>query len=258
MSIKVDPDWWKTIFDEVYLLTDSRSVCDEEITRRETDLICQLVPIRPGDAVLDLCGGHGRHSLELAGRGFSNCTVLDYSPFLTRHAQALAAQRGLDLRVVNGDARKTGLASESFDHVLILGNSLGYLPDPGADGAILEEAGRLLRPGGWLLVDTVDGGAVRDGFRPRAWHEIGDILVCREREIRGSSVAVRELVVSKRSGLLRDQSYSIRFYEAETLAPILLRAGFEQIATIRNFSPFAAGGDYGFMSSRMISTARKP
>jgi hypothetical protein len=26
MSIKVDPDWWKTLFDEVYLLTDARSV----------------------------------------------------------------------------------------------------------------------------------------------------------------------------------------------------------------------------------------
>jgi D-alanine-D-alanine ligase len=40
MSIKVDPDWWKTLFDEVYLLTDARSVCDARITRREVDLIC--------------------------------------------------------------------------------------------------------------------------------------------------------------------------------------------------------------------------
>ena len=47
MTIQVDPDWWKTIFDDVYLLTDARSVCNAEVTCREVDLICQLLPIHP-------------------------------------------------------------------------------------------------------------------------------------------------------------------------------------------------------------------
>ncbi len=72
MTIQVDPDWWKTLFDDIYLLTDARSVCDEEITRREVDLICELLPIRPDHKILDLCGGHGRHSLELAARGIGS------------------------------------------------------------------------------------------------------------------------------------------------------------------------------------------
>ena len=59
MTIEVDPEWWKTMFDEFYLLTDARSVCDDEITRREVDLICQLLPIRSTHRILDLCGGHG-------------------------------------------------------------------------------------------------------------------------------------------------------------------------------------------------------
>ena len=82
MTMKVDPDWWKTMFDEVYLLTDARSVCDKEITRCEVDLICELTPIRPEHRILDLCGGHGRHSLELCSRGFTGCTLLDYSQHL--------------------------------------------------------------------------------------------------------------------------------------------------------------------------------
>ena len=32
MTIEVDPDWWKTLFDEVYLLTDARSVDDARVT----------------------------------------------------------------------------------------------------------------------------------------------------------------------------------------------------------------------------------
>ena len=27
--VKINPDWWKTLFDEIYLITDGRSVCDD-------------------------------------------------------------------------------------------------------------------------------------------------------------------------------------------------------------------------------------
>ncbi len=37
--MKVDPDWWKKLFDDIYLVTDARSVCDDDITGREVDLI---------------------------------------------------------------------------------------------------------------------------------------------------------------------------------------------------------------------------
>ena len=68
MSFEVDPDWWKDLFDEVYLTTDARSVCDDEVTRKEIDLLQELIPLSPDQEILDLCGGHGRHSRELALR----------------------------------------------------------------------------------------------------------------------------------------------------------------------------------------------
>ena len=37
--MKVDSDWWKTLFDETYLITDARSVCDEKLTCREVDFV---------------------------------------------------------------------------------------------------------------------------------------------------------------------------------------------------------------------------
>ena len=61
MSIDVDPEWWKELFDEVYLTTDARSVCDDEVTRKEIDLIRELIPLSTDQEILDLCGGHGRH-----------------------------------------------------------------------------------------------------------------------------------------------------------------------------------------------------
>ncbi len=66
--MKVDPDWWKKLIDDIYLVTDARSVCDDDITGREVGLICKLLPVVPGQKILDLFGGHGRHSFELCTR----------------------------------------------------------------------------------------------------------------------------------------------------------------------------------------------
>jgi len=258
MSLKVDPDWWKTMFDEVYLLTDARSVCDDHITRQEVDIVCEILPIGPGQRILDLCGGHGRHSLELASRGMGECIVVDYSARLLVKAMAAARERNLRVPCIQSDARRIGLPDQSFDHVLILGNSLGYVPEPDADRAILGEARRVLRPGGWLLVDVADGSRVKQTFNPKVWHEaIGDIVVCRERVLEGETMCAREMVLSKGKGLIRDRTYCIRLYHAEALEELLEKTGFRDVRVHGNFSSQRSGGDYGLMNTRLIAVGRK-
>jgi D-alanine-D-alanine ligase len=259
MAIQVNPDWWKTLFDEIYLITDARSVCDEEVTRREVDLICELLQIRPDHKILDLCGGHGRHSLELAARGIGKCTLVDYSHHLIDHARTCAAKCGHQIECLQQDARNTGLAEAGFDHVIIMGNSLGYLADPTADADILAEANRVLRSGGWLLVDVVDGKAVRTSLNPLAWHEIApDKVVCRQREILGERIYAREMVLSKHTGLIRDSAYAVKLYDAEAIVTVIEQAGFSVARVDADFSSHRLKGDYGFMNRRIIATARKP
>jgi D-alanine-D-alanine ligase len=257
MSITVDPNWWKTLFDEVYLITDARSVCNEDITRLEVDTICELLPIRKDSKILDLCGGHGRHSLELCARGFTSCTLLDYSQFLIDCAKARAAECKLSIEAVQSDARNTGFPDENFDHVLIMGNSLGYIKSP-ADSQIMSEVFRLLRLGGWVVVDVTDGNAIRSNFNSNAWHEINDhTVVCRTRELRRNTVRAREMVFNKQKGLIRDQTYAIRLYESQTLTSLLEDAGFQQVTLHKGFSPHESKADYGFMNNRILATGRK-
>jgi D-alanine-D-alanine ligase len=258
LRISVDPDWWKHLFDDVYLLTDARSVCDETLTRLEVDVICELLPLEPDSRILDLCGGHGRHSLELSARGYTACTLLDYSKYLTQHARTKIAEHKYPMDVIQSDARNTGLPSESFDHVLIMGNSLGYVQEPSADRQIMAEAHRLLRPGGWFLVDVTDGEIVKKSFNPVVWHEIGDdVVVCRTRELKKNAMRVRELVLSKQDGLIRDQSYAVGLYDSNTLTALMKSAQFDRITVRIGFSPHQAKGDYGFMNHRMLATGQK-
>jgi D-alanine-D-alanine ligase len=259
MKIDVKPDWWKTLFDDVYLQTDARSVCNAEVTRSEVDFICSSLPIKPTDIILDLCGGQGRHSLELARRGFIGCTVLDYSQVLLEHGRAEAAKMRACVHFVHGDATSTCLPDLTYDHVLILGNSLGYLPETVDDLRILKEAFRLLKPGGWLLVDVTDGAVVRKQFNPNSWHEIGGkIVVCRQRELSDNLIRAREIVLCKERGLVRDQCYAIRLYAPDTLEALTGEAGFADVLVRRGFSVQEKSGDYGFMNHRLIITARKP
>jgi D-alanine-D-alanine ligase len=258
MKIDVSPDWWKTLFDEVYMLTDARSVCNDDVTSREVDVICELLPLNPTDSILDLCGGQGRHSLELARRGYSQCAVLDYSHVLLERGRAAAEQADCPVAFVQGDAAATGLPEEAYDHVLILGNSLGYMPEAVNDLRIMQEVLRLLRPGGWLLLDVTDGAVVREKFNPNAWHEIeGKIVVCRQRELVDNCIRAREVVLCKERGLVRDQSYAIRLYAPETLEVLVDEAGFVEISLRYGFSSHEKEGDYGFMNHRLLITARK-
>jgi D-alanine-D-alanine ligase len=259
MRFDVDPEWWKELFDEVYLTTDARSVCDDDVTRKEIDLIQELIPLSPDQEILDLCGGHGRHSRELALRGFGKCTVFDFSQFLIDRGREEAKEAGMAITFLQGDARRTGLPPDRFDHVLVLGNSLGYIASPDGDRDILSEAMRLMKRGGRLLIDIVNGGVLRSGFQPVAWHEIGeDIVVCRRRSLEGDIVYTRELVVSKTSGLVKDSTYLLRIYDPDAMRLLLSEVGFSNVNVIGDFSPFAKKGDFGFMNFRMIVTAEKP
>jgi D-alanine-D-alanine ligase len=258
MTIKVDPDWWKSLFDEVYLTTDARSVCSDRLTRREIDVFSQLLPLKPHQRILDLCGGHGRHSLELCRRGFTGCTVLDYSHTLLKKGAENADRLGYPIDFVRSDARFTTLTSESFHHVLIAGNSLGYAGGEDSDRQILAEVLRVLKTGGWLLLDVADGDTIKSNFHTNAWHEIGeDVVVCRQREIQDAMVCARELVLSKISGIIRDRTYCVRIYGPEELQNLLHRTGFEAISVHTDFSPFEFDEDVGFMNQRMLAVARK-
>jgi D-alanine-D-alanine ligase len=258
MSIQIDPDWWKSLFDEVYLVTDARSVCDDALTDREVELLCKLIPLEPRHKILDLCGGQGRHSLGLCRRGFSGCTVFDYSDTLLHIGARQARNLNLSVEFVQGDARNIVLPSASFHHVLILGNSLGYAGDAGDDLQILREAHRLLCSSGWLVVDVTDGRAIRRRFNPNAWHEIGeDIVVCRQREIRERMICAREMVLHKQSGLVRDRTYGMQLYDPDSIKALVSEAGFKTIRLHQDFSSYSSGEDVGFMNHRMLATARK-
>lgn len=251
--------WWKDFFNEIYLITDARSVLNPALTRQETCLLETVLDLDKDDRILDLCGGHGRHSLELARRGYRDLTVLDYSKYLIRLGASLAKEAGRKIRFKCCDARFSGLKAEDYSVIFIMANSFGYFLEERENLRILKETHRLLKKGGRLLLDLTNPDYIRSNLKPFSWHEANkDVIVYRKRDIKGDIIRAREIVISKKKGLLRDGYYCERIYNKDKITSLLKKAGFRNLSIKNNISLHKKKKDYGFLTSRMIVTATKP
>ncbi len=251
-----DPQWWRKIFDELYLSTDARSIGDSAVTLVEADMIEHLLKLEPGDRVLDLCGGQGRHAVELAKRGYANIIVADYSMPLLRCGQETSGKSACIVSFLRCDARFLAFKHSTFDHVMIMGNSFGYFRDDTDNCLILSEVARVLKPRGRILIDLVNKNYIVSRFREQSWHEADDdLVVCRHRRLEDDGIVVREMVLSKSRGLLRDVTYFSRLFEKEELDDILRCAGFRNVSFIDEFKPHGTEGDYGMLTNRTIVSA---
>ncbi|MFC1577302.1 class I SAM-dependent methyltransferase [Candidatus Omnitrophota bacterium] len=256
--IRIRKDWWKDFFNDVYMVTDARSICDKELTRREVDLLETTLGLNKRDKLLDLCGGYGRHSLELGRRGYRNVSVLDYSDYLIRLGKRMAKKTGLDIKFYRSDARSTGFGNDSFTAVAVMSNSFGYFPRDDDNLRILKEVRRILKKGGRLLLDLADPEYIKRNLTPVSWHEAQkNIIVCREREMKGDLVRAREIVLSKKDGLIQDKTYCERLYGKKKIVSLLKNAGFHNISIRKRIALHKKKYDYGLLLSKMIITAIK-
>ena len=255
---KVDPNWWKTLFDETYLITDARSVGDDNLTCREVDCIEEMLGLEKSWPILDLCGGQGRHSLELSRRGFQDVTVLDYSKALIDLGREMAQEERLNILFLKEDARNTGLPSRRFRSIITMASSFGYFVNEDQNEKILREAFRLLMPKGSLLLDLPNREHVLNHFTPQSWHEANEeIIVCRKKSLDEDIVYGREIVISKRKGLIRDVTYCTRLYSPEKITAMLKSTGFDAVSIQKDFVSHEDKQDYGLMTNRMIVIAYK-
>ena len=258
MAIHVDQDWWKELFDEVYLQTDARSVCNDQLTGQEVNFLEEVLNFRKSSPILDLCGGQGRHALELSRRGFSHVTLLDYSGCLVRIGKRRAVEEGLNTIFIRADARNTGLSDQAFSVILILGSSFGYFEDEKENQKILDEAFRLLSQGGELFLDLPDRDFVLEQFKPIVSHSVGDdIEVTRARSYQDNIIYCRETVSSRTRGCIRDRTYCTRLYGPDSISARLKAAGFTHVLFKKDFMCRESEGDFGTMTSRMIVRAQK-
>jgi D-alanine-D-alanine ligase len=258
MRINVSSDWWKHIFDEIYLKTDARSVCNEQLTNQEVNFLVHYLKPSKEDYILDLCGGQGRHALELSRRGFRKVTVLDFSAYLLHLGNRMAKEARLNTHFVRSDAREPAFHGNLFHFILIMASSFGYFIDDHENRRIIAEVLRLLRPGGTVLLDLPNRDFVLTNFKAQSSHQVDeDLTVTRRRELKDDVIYSEESVHSKKNGQLSVKSYCMRLYSVAQIKRLFNPEHFFQVSVKKNFMSRADQGDFGSMTNRVIVTARK-
>ncbi len=253
-------EWWRTLFNSIYLKTDGDVVENHAITQSEIDDVLRVTGAERNDRILDLCCGQGRHCLELARRGFSNVMGIDRSRYLVRLARQRSRKNNLSITFKEGDARKLAASRVSFHHIFMLGNSFGYFETEEDDLQVLRSCYKALVPGGTLVLDITDGNWMRAHYEPRSWEWIDQQhFVCRERGLSaaGDRLISREVVTHAEKGVIIDQFYAERLYTEETIRELLEKCCFEKIEFHGELRPDSERNqDLGMMAQRMLITAK--
>lgn len=249
---EIPADWYDGFFEGAYLDEIALSIPAER-THAEASFVLDRLELEPGARILDLGCGHGRHSLELARRGF-RVTGADLSVRSLELAREAAAAEGLEVDFVRCDMRDLDFEHE-FDAVVNLFTAFGYFEAEEENQRVLDGVARALRPGGRFLIDTINLLGLVPRYRAHHWEELDGGLFLQAHRfdiLGGRNQAVWTFLQA--DGGRSELRHSIRTYTPHELARMLDRAGLAVVGSWGGFD----GSELSMLSHRLILRADRP
>jgi SAM-dependent methyltransferase len=146
--------WYEELYDDYGEKYDSETFAQGTIG--ECDFLEKEIGHNKATRILDIGCGTGRHSLELARRGYA-VVGIDLSESLLRKAEQKASERGLDVVFLKHDARNLPFAHEFDLAIMLCEGAFPLMETDGMNFRILQGAANALRPGGKLVLTTLNG-----------------------------------------------------------------------------------------------------
>jgi 2-polyprenyl-3-methyl-5-hydroxy-6-metoxy-1,4-benzoquinol methylase len=146
--------WYEELFENYGMKYDNEKFAQGTIG--ECDFIEKEIEYNKATRILDIGCGTGRHSIELAKRGYA-VVGIDLSESLLKRAKEKASEQKLQIAFRKHDAR-TLLFLHEFDLVIMLcEGAFPLMESDEMNFQILQNAASALKPKGKLILTTLNG-----------------------------------------------------------------------------------------------------
>jgi len=243
-------DVWDAFFSDFYLRAYASEERDAEA---ETQALAaaRLSGCPEGGELLDVPCGFGRHALPLAAAGYRVTGVDRAQPLLDEAQRRAGGERWP--KFVRADYRELPFGDESFDAAINLFSSLGYLGDD-QDTRALAEIGRVLRPGGRLVIELMHRDLLITRFHDTDWHMLGEGRLLLEQRTFDPALGLAQTTQTliEPGGDRDSRTFSLRVYTATELLAMLDAAGFAEARCHGDLG----GAPFG-TNTRLVVVARR-
>lgn len=247
----MQPEWFETFFQGVAVEFWNRAIAPA-LTLMEVDFLEKALAPPPGASLLDIPCGSGRHSVELARRGY-RMTGIDLSDDFLCLARAGAGDAQVQVDFRHGDMRNPNVAADAFDGAFCFGNSFPYLDRPGVT-AFFAALSSAIRPGGRLVIDTgCAAESILPTLLPQRWHRFDDIIVMSKATYVPSDSRLDIDYTFIQGGKIETRPSSSYVFTVAELTRVLAEAGFEVVSLAGGF----AGERYELGSPRLVLAAQR-
>jgi 2-polyprenyl-3-methyl-5-hydroxy-6-metoxy-1,4-benzoquinol methylase len=165
--------WYEELFENYGLQYDKEIFTRG--TSGECDFIEQEIGFHKQAKILDIGCGTGRHSIELAERGYSDLTGIDLSDTLLERAKEKAKEKNLNINYQKYDARNLPFHDEFDMVIMICEGAFPLMETDEMNYRILQNASKALKKNGKFIFTTLNG------LFP-LFHSVKDFLVAASEE----------------------------------------------------------------------------
>lgn len=224
-----------------------------ERIKTEVDFLEKVLGLKRNTNILDCPCGHGRHSIELAHRGY-NVTGQDLNAFFLQEAKKSGDLAGVSVRWIHGDMRQIPF-EEEFDVALNLFTAFGYLESDEEDQKVLYQIAKVLKTGGRFVLDVINRDHVIRTYREKDWQQLSDgsVVITEKQFDHPTGRNIDRRIRIWNDGRREEFSLFVRMYTVAELASMFRKAGLTLKEMYGNYN----AEPLTFDSARYILLAEK-
>ncbi len=221
-------------------------------TPYQVDRFVDLLGLEEEDKILDQCCGIGRHSLELARRGYK-VTGIDITEKYLEEAREKAQTEALDVEFIKADIREFE-RDNFYDACINFYTSFGYSQYEDENIKVIENVHSSLKPGGRFLLDVMGKEVLDKIYTDEDLWRIDEGYFLEERTIRKDiSMLESSWKLIRDDGEVKEHRFMYKLYTEKELKNLLKGVGFEEIEIYGDLD----GARYDENASRLIALAQK-